>query len=439
MNTRTGFIALVLGIVLIPLMTASLIMPLLLDQLRPGFNAETFLTAEGIEALMKEETTKKHPRDHVEEPLYTIISGEEIVKSNIEGLPEGAYADRELIGDFLLEASSSDTVQLIRHFPGTSDLAIVSFPFSADAMRSTGRKAIRIVPLSMVLCTILVTTIISLLILRSMNRKFHKLEKAATEISAGNLDYEVGIPGGDYFTSFADTFNQMRIALKEDKERENRFIMGISHDLKTPLTLIGGYAEALTDDMDQSPEEKEKYYTIIRRKLNELESKINTLIDYRQLSTGEWKNVLAETALGTYLEESCQLISEDAEMLNLKFSSEVNIPGDYMVRMDENLFSRTIENIISNSFRYTPEGGSLNLSAYMRQGKAVVEICDTGKGISAADLERVTEPFYRGTKSRREQGFGLGLAIVKTIVDTHGWDLKIESDGRGTGITISGI
>jgi signal transduction histidine kinase len=124
----------------------------------------------------------------------------------------------------------------------------------------------------------------------------------------------------------------------------------------------------------------------------------------------------------------------------IKFSSEINIPPEYTAHIDTGLFSRAIDNIISNSIRYTPKGGSINLSAYIRQEKAVIEIVDSGKGIPPGELKKVTEPFFRGTKSRREQGFGLGLSIVKSVADTHSWILKIESaDGGGTRIAISGI
>jgi signal transduction histidine kinase len=273
-----------------------------------------------------------------------------------------------------------------------------------------------------------------------MSRKFQLLEKATAEISNGNLNYTIEIPGTDNFTTLANAFNKMRLSLKEEKERENRFIMGISHDLKTPLTLIGGYAEALADDMGQSGEDREKYYLIIRQKLNDLDNKIDTLIDYRKMETGEWKKSLSKIQLAELLVETCSLIEEDSEFMAIKFSSEINIPPEYTAHIDTGLFSRAIDNIISNSIRYTPKGGSINLSAYIRQEKAVIEIVDSGKGIPPGELKKVTEPFFRGTKSRREQGFGLGLSIVKSVADTHSWILKIESaDGGGTRIAISGI
>ena len=232
----------------------------------------------------------------------------------------------------------------------------------------------------------------------------------------------------------------MRIALQEEKNRESRFIMGISHDLKTPLTLIGGYAEALVDDMNSSREERENYLGIINRKLRDLEKKINTLIDYRRIETGEWKTSLSKAPLAECINQLCAVYAEDSEFMKIGFRSDINIPNSYETAMDQSLFSRAIENIIGNSFRYTQEGGTIQFNAYLRDGRGVIEIIDTGKGIDKSELSKIMEPFYRASKSRREPGFGLGLSIVKSICETHGWGINVESEpGYGTKITISGI
>jgi signal transduction histidine kinase len=105
--------------------------------------------------------------------------------------------------------------------------------------------------------------------------------------------------------------------------------------------------------------------------------------------------------------------------------------------MDRGLFLRALENLIGNAIRYTGAEGVIGMDARVEAGTAVLAISDTGIGIPREDIPRVFDPFYRGTNSRREQGFGLGLTTVKTIVESHGWTIDVASEiGKGTTFTI---
>ncbi|MBN2051150.1 MAG: HAMP domain-containing histidine kinase [Spirochaetales bacterium] len=440
MNTGTGFIFLVLTILIVPVLMLTVVMPTVFNLERPVKYMPSFKNDEELLEYLEEASRVKHPADSPEVLLFLVIQDDAISMSNIEGIPEGSVPAEDLLADFIYSSSNPGSVQFVRHIPGVADMIIVSLPVAFEEFLSSGKKILRILPATMLLSVVLITTIISLLILRNLNRNFRKLERGAEEISSGNLDYEISIPGNDYFASYAKAFNNMRTALKEEKERESRFIMGISHDLKTPLTLIGGYTEALADDVSGSPEERENYVTIIQRKLRDLDKKIDTLIDYRRMETGEWKTALEKIRLFGLLEEICGMISEDADFMKLHFNGNINIPVDYVTDMDQALFRRALDNIISNSFRYTPEGGRVDLTAYMQGGSAVIEISDSGCGIESGELNNILEPFYRASRSRREPGFGLGLSIVKSIADAHGWNIEIASEpGFGTKVILSGI
>src|SRR5579864_7554648 len=105
--------------------------------------------------------------------------------------------------------------------------------------------------------------------------------------------------------------------------------------------------------------------------------------------------------------------------------------------MDVSLFTRALENLVGNAIRYTKENAAISLAARQDGMDVVLDIADTGVGIAAEDLTRIYDPFYRGTNSRREQGFGLGLTTVKSIIESHGWGISVASEvGKGSTFTI---
>ena len=239
--------------------------------------------------------------------------------------------------------------------------------------------------------------------------------------------------GDDEVSSLTRSFERMRTALKEEFARRARFIMGVSHDLRTPLALIQGYVEAVTDGLADDPETRRKYLAIVRDKTRALDAMVTDLIEFARMDTGEWKTTHRPVRIAPFLRPIAQRYVEDAAVLHRSFRHAIELPDDLEVPMDEALTGRALENLIGNAIRYTGEGGSIELRATLDGGVPVISLRDTGIGIPAEDLPRIFDPFYRGTNSRREQGFGLGLATVKSIVEGHGWTIDVSSEvGCGT-------
>jgi signal transduction histidine kinase len=229
----------------------------------------------------------------------------------------------------------------------------------------------------------------------------------------------------------------MRRALKEEYARRSRFIMGVSHDLRTPLSLIQGYVEAITDGLAPDADTQKRYLGIVLDKTSALEGMIGDLIEFVKMETGEWRMTHREVPLAELLQEVARRFTEDALILKREFRASIDVPAGFAVRMDRALFLRALENLIGNAIRYTEPGGVIGMSARLEGSTAVLAISDTGIGIPREDIPRVFDPFYRGTNSRREQGFGLGLTTVKTIVESHGWTIDVVSKvGEGTTFTI---
>ncbi len=282
------------------------------------------------------------------------------------------------------------------------------------------------------------TGIMILVIARSIARSVTLLEESTRRIANGELDAPVELRGSNEITSLAVSLNRMRVALKEESSRKARFIMGISHDLKTPLALIKGYAEAISDGFMDEPAERERSLALVASKVDQLGGMIDDLIGYVKLDSGDWRKTFLDVDLRAVVGAAVGRISEDAKLLgrDISFVSSVDCPTS--VSMDERLFMRALENLVNNAIRYTEAGGTVLVALERTDAGFSLSVRDDGCGIASDDLPHVFELFYRGTSSRREEGMGLGLSIVKSVVESHGWTVDIASrEGQGTSVTIS--
>jgi signal transduction histidine kinase len=277
----------------------------------------------------------------------------------------------------------------------------------------------------------------SLLIARSVTKSIMVLENATKRIAAGELDLEITVKGSNEITSLTDSLNKMRNALKEEERRRYRFIMGVTHDLKTPLALIKAYNEAIEDGITADPATGAAATEIIDAKVDQLEGMINDLIEFVRMDTGEWRGLLKSTNISAFLQRSAKAFSIDAELLRHEFKFHSTLSPGISVPMDERLAQRMLENIVNNAIRYTPDGSVISLDVDIADKAVRLRVSDNGPGIDSADLPHIFEMFYRGSSSRREQGMGLGLAVAKWVADCHGWPISVSSEkGQGVCFTI---
>ncbi|MDR3335503.1 MAG: HAMP domain-containing histidine kinase [Treponema sp.] len=284
--------------------------------------------------------------------------------------------------------------------------------------------------------------IMSCFIARSITQSVLILEDATQRIASGELDLAVAVKGSNEITSLTSSLNRMRLTLKEVEQRRSRFIMGITHDLKTPLALIKGYAEAIEDGIADDPASRSHSIAIIAAKVDQLEGMIDDLIDFVRVDTGEWRQHLDKVNLSAFLLTYTKRIKDDAELLGRQVKTAVELPPELLIPIDEHLTVRALENLVNNAIRYTLPGGLIRIGACIRDNRILIEVADNGPGIDETDIPHVFETFYRGSSSRREQGLGLGLSVVKGVVDSHGWEISVESKkGAGTcfRITIPGV
>ncbi|MDR1252170.1 MAG: HAMP domain-containing histidine kinase [Treponema sp.] len=303
------------------------------------------------------------------------------------------------------------------------------------------RIIIRFNPLVFIVVLVIIIALFAALmcffIARSITKSVMILEDTTRRIAAGDLDLNVDVRGSNEITSLTVSLNRMRDTLKEEERRRGRFIMGVTHDLKTPLSLIQSYTEAIEDGIAGDPESQKRATGIILSKVNQLETMINHLIEFVKMDTGEWQGHLSKVDIVLFLNNFARRFILDAEALHHKMIANITLPEKTFVALDEGLVIRALENLAGNSIRHTPDGSIIVLDAVQSGNAVIITISDNGPGVAAQDLPYIFDIFYRGSASRREQGMGIGLSVVKWVIDSHGWTIDAASDGSGMRFTIT--
>ncbi|MBN2651014.1 MAG: HAMP domain-containing histidine kinase, partial [Spirochaetales bacterium] len=284
---------------------------------------------------------------------------------------------------------------------------------------------------------VLIGAILSSIVLRSTNKSISTLEEAAKRISNGELDFEIEKGGDKEIVNLKESFDKMRISLIEERASRNRFIMAVSHDLKTPLTSIKGYLEALSDGMANDHDTQVRYFDIVQKKSRLLENRILELIDFAKMETGEWTIKAEKLSIRGVAEKVAEFFDNDAELFDKKFKKNITLDSSITALIDEQLFVRLFENLFNNAIRYTEKEAEVFFNVLELNGDVLLEIRDTGSGIRPKDLNLIFEPFYRVDQGRNSPGLGLGLSVVKSIIDSHGWKLEVTSLPReGTSFVV---
>lgn len=217
------------------------------------------------------------------------------------------------------------------------------------------------------------------------------------------------------------------------------FVANVSHEFKTPLTAIRGFAETLLSGALNDPQNNRRFLEIIRDHAARLDRLTDDLLKLARIEAGKLELEFAPVGV-TELVESC------AETTLLKASRkqialEIEIPpGIPTIRGDASLLHEVLQNLLDNAVQYTPAGGQIHVCATAGAREALITVVDTGIGIPLADQERIFERFYRvdPARSREAGGTGLGLSIARHIVDAHGGRLWVESEvGRGSRFSFS--
>lgn len=264
-----------------------------------------------------------------------------------------------------------------------------------------------------------------------------ELASGLREISKGNLDYRVETKSRDELGSLASSINlmtaELQLTIEEERRAEqtkNELITNVSHDLRTPLTLIMGYLRLLKDRNYESEQQAESYVHIAFSKSEKLKSLIDDLFEYTKLSNKGETLKLDTVCLNELLEQLLE------EMVGMAEDNRVSIvrafpPEKLKVHVDADKMIRVFDNLLTNAVKYSFKPGTIRVLLFREADYVNVRISNNGAALSQEELERLFDRFYRVDASRSSEtgGTGLGLAIAKSIIDYHGGQIWAECEG----------
>lgn len=275
-----------------------------------------------------------------------------------------------------------------------------------------------------------VSLIIGVVLARSLTKPLQEMTQATQAVAQGDLKQQVPVRSDDELGKLAASFNQMSADLAQSRDLRRQMTADIAHDLRTPLSLILGHAEALSDGvLPPTPETFDVIHDEARR--------LNRLVeDLRVLSlaeAGELSLAVRPVQPQSLLERAVVAHAPAAQQKHVELL--LNAPGDLPdVVVDPDRLAQVLDNLVANALRYTPENGRIQLSARQNGTAVQLQVQDSGPGMNTAELAHVFDRFYRGDKSRQRHdgGSGLGLAIARSIVEGHNGRIWAESTpGQG--------
>jgi len=284
---------------------------------------------------------------------------------------------------------------------------------------------------------VLLAALLAVWLSRFLGRRLEGLGAASRRIAEGDLGARVGVEGRDEIAQVGLAFNEMAGRLEGAQRREREFLASVGHDLRTPLTTISGYAEAL-EEGKVSTADLTRVSGVIHRESGRLSRLLEDLMVLSRLEAGEFSLRPEPVDLARHLGGSVEAYRRRAESAGVALETELGEVPEAVV--DPDRIDQVVGNLVENALRYAPEGGSVRLTLSSSDGEARISVSDSGPGIEAADLPHIFERLYvaRRYRPERPEGSGLGLAIVKELAEAMGGGAGVSSEpGRGTTIWVT--
>ena len=283
---------------------------------------------------------------------------------------------------------------------------------------------------------ILVSIILGFIISKKILKPIDYITKTAENISINNLKERIEVKGPeDELKRLGDTFNKMTDRLQEAFERQTQFVSDASHELRTPIAVIAGYANLLDRWGKDDREALEKSIYAIKLETSNMTELVEKLLFLAKGDSGTQKLAKEEFSLNELVEE----VVAESKLLTNKHNISCNSNEKISILADYKMIKQMFRVFIDNSIKFTPENGEIDISTRKQQNSIIITISDSGIGIPKEELKHIFDRFYTVDKSRSKDmgGTGLGLSIASWIVKKHQGCITVESEeGKGTRIIV---
>jgi len=363
------------------------------------------------------------------EPLQDFFIDQEVARglqsdefiTNFGGLlfEQGSELDSQVAGIKLIDL---DSREMERTFPNTK------FAIYATQDVNSFDNRLYVFFLLSSLIALLLSAYWASKLAKKFTEPILEIEHATKQISLGELDTTVNAKGPIEIESLGSSVNKMAADLKRSKELDRQFLLSVSHDLRSPLTVIKGYAEALSEGAIEDPVATGK---IINTHSVRLERLVKDVLDLARLEA----NQFSFHPQNFELSENVSNIVTDLQYLATKNSVELNYSSEItqVVNLDPDRFSQVVTNLVENAIKFT--NSVVDVSIKVISDRVAIDVSDDGPGISEAEISKIFDRFYVSTKNPEQAGnsIGMGLAICKELAVAMEGDILVESkSGSGT-------
>jgi signal transduction histidine kinase len=284
-----------------------------------------------------------------------------------------------------------------------------------------------------VVASVAASGIVAAFVATRLLRPLESVRAATRRIADGEYDTSVPVPREPELAALATDVNALGRTLAQTEVRRTRLLGDVAHEMRTPLTTLDGYVEALIDNVLPPTVENLSALSDELRRLHRLADDLSAL---SRTEEGRIELRRVDTDLAALTRQVCERLR--AQFDDAGVTLQIRADAGLLASIDPDRIAQVLTNLLGNAIVATPAGGTVTVSCSRHGDGATVQVSDTGVGMTAADTERIFERFYRApNQPRRSSGSGVGLTIARDLARLHGGDLTARSDGPGLGATFS--
>ena len=361
----------------------------------------------------------KADKKYTAEEILTIVNSSSFSISSIDKYDSNVMDNMNEISDkgycILSEGIVPNSVMIVKLY----DKYYKIDSFTRDNMYTI----ITLVIIVAFIACIIIGTIITSFVGKTILQPIRELNRATSEVAKGNFSVRVKVPNDKEYSTLTKNFNKMAEELSGIETLREDFISNVSHEFKTPLASIQGFAKLLQSD-NLSKEEQNEYTQIIIDETSRLTKMSTNILKLTKLENQTTVGKKVRFSLDEQIRNILLILESEWSKKNINLDIELE---DVIYVGNPELMGQVWQNVINNAIKFTPENGTIKVQLFRGELGVVVKISDNGPNISPEMQEKIFDKFYQGDRSRSTEGNGLGLALVKRILDLCKGKISVEN------------